>query len=170
MAITRAQKVAIVDDVASRLEAAEVVIVTKNNGLTVAQVSDLRTKARANGASYKVAKNRLVKRVLKDSKFTSLDQYFTGPTAITTSGEPVGAAKTIVEFAKTNDKLEIIGGAYGERALSVKDIEALATMPSLDELRATIISMINTPAMRIAGVTQAPAGQIARVISAYSKK
>lgn len=170
MAISRAQKLAITEDVTARLSDSEVVIVTKNNGMTVAQVSELRNKAREAGASYKVAKNRLVKRILPDTRYGSLEQYFTGPTGITTSEQPVMAAKTIVEFAKDNEQLEIIAGAYGDKELSIDEIKALAKMPTLDELRAKIISIINTPATRIAGVTQAPAGQLARVISAYSKK
>ena len=170
MAISRAKKQEITEDVTARLADAEIVIVTKNNGMTVSQVSELRGKARANGASYKVAKNRLVKRVLPESRYDSLAQYFTGPTAITTSSDPVGAAKTVVEFAKDNEQLEIIGGAYGDQELDLAKIKSLATMPSLDELRAKIIAMINTPATRIAGVVQAPAGQLARVVGAYSTK
>lgn len=170
MAISKAQKTAIVDDVTSRLAGTEVVIVTKNNGLSVAQVSELRSKARQAGASYKVAKNRLVKRVLPETRFDSLAPYFVGPTAITTGTDPVGAAKAVVEFAKTNEQLEIIGGAYGDQELDVAGIKSLASMPSLDELRAKIISIINTPATRIAGVVQAPAGQLARVVGAYSTK
>jgi len=170
MAISRAQKIAIAEDVNQRLGESEVVIITKNNGMSVSQVSELRSKAREAGASYKVAKNRLVKRVLPDTRFASLEQYFTGPTAMTTSKDPVGAAKTVVEFAKDNEQLEIIGGAYGDQELDIASIKSLASMPSMDELRAKIISIINTPATRIAGVTQAPAGQLARVIGAYSKK
>lgn len=170
MAISRAKKIEIAEDVSARLSGSEVMIITKNNGLTVAQVSELRNKAREAGASYKVAKNRIIKRVLPDSNYSSLEKYFTGPTGITTSEDPVGAAKTVVEFAKTNEQLEIIAGAYGDQALDVEGIKSLASMPSMDELRATIIAMLNTPATRIAGVVQAPAGQLARVIGAYSKK
>ena len=170
MAISRAKKVEIAEDVSARLNDSEVMIITKNNGMTVAQVSELRNKAREAGASYKVAKNRIIKRVLPESNYSSLEQYFTGPTGITTSADPVGAAKTVVEFAKANEQLEIIAGAYGDQELDIAGIKNLASMPSMDELRAKIIAMLTTPATRIAGVTQAPAGQLARVISAYSKK
>lgn len=170
MAISRAQKIAISEDVSARLADSEIVIVTKNHGMTVAQVSELRAKAREAGAAYKVAKNRLVKRVLSGTSYGALDQYFVGPTAITTSSDPVGAAKTVVDFAKTNEKLEIIAGVYGDKELDVESIKSLASLPSLDELRAKIIAIINTPATRIAGVVQAPAGQLARVIGAYAAK
>lgn len=170
MAISRAQKVQITEDVSARLGSTEVVIVTKNNGMSASQVFELRNKTREAGASYKVAKNRLVKRVLPDTNYDSLAEYFTGPTGITTGMDPVGTAKAVVEFAKSNEQLEIVGGAYGAQALDVAGIKSLASMPSLDELRAKIISMLNTPATRIAGVTGAPAGQLARVIGAYANK
>ncbi len=170
MALTRAKKIEVANDVSERLKAAEVVIVTQNLGMTVAQVSDLRSKARASGASYKVAKNRLVKRVLSETRFSVIDGHLKGPTAITTSQDPVSAAKTIVEFAKKNEKLIILGGAFGDKALDVKTIEQLATLPSLDELRGKIVGILQAPAQRIATVLQAPAAQLARVTSAYAKK
>ncbi|MEQ9682758.1 MAG: 50S ribosomal protein L10, partial [Rhodospirillales bacterium] len=102
--------------------------------------------------------------------FQGISNLFTGPTAMAYSQDPVAAAKAAVEFSKKNEKLVLVGGALGEKALAVEDIKALATLPSLDELRAKLVGMLNTPATRIAGVLQAPAGQVARVISAYGQK
>lgn len=170
MAISKAKKVEIVSDVSGRLSDAEIVIVTRNDGMTVAQVSELRSKARASGASYKVAKNRLIKRVLPDTPFTVIEGHLKGPTGITTSKDAVAAAKTIVEFAKKNEKLIILGGAFGEKQLDVRGIEQLATLPSLDELRGKIVGLLQAPAQRIATVLQAPASQLARVTGAYAKK
>lgn len=170
MALSKAQKAKVIRDVTERLGAAEIVIVTKNQGMTVAEVTELRSKARASGASYKVAKNHLVKRVLPETPFGLIEGHLKGPTAITTSKDAVAAAKTIVEYAKKNEKLVIVGGAFGEKALDVKGIEQLATLPSLDELRGKIVGLLQAPAQRIATVLQAPAAQLARVTSAYAKK
>lgn len=170
MALTKAQKIKVIDDVTARLGSAEVVIVTHNKGMTVAQVSELRTKARNAGASYKVAKNRLIKRTLNGTPFAVIEKHLSGPTAITTSKDPVAAAKTIVEFAKKNEQLVILGGAFGEKALDVSTIEQLATLPSLDELRGKIVGLLQAPAQRIATVLQAPAAQLARVTNAYATK
>ncbi len=151
-------------------QSAELVVLTHQNGLTVAQVSDLRAKMRDAGARFKVTKNRLAKLALEDTKFSALADQFTGPTAIATSQDPVAAAKVAVEFAKTNDKLVIIGGCLDERVLSGDDIGALAKLPSLDELRAKIIGLLQAPATKVATVLQAPAGQLARVFGAYGAK
>ena len=146
------------------------VVVTRNLGLTVAQSTDLRLKMREAGASYKVAKNRLAKIALSDTQYQSLSDLLTGPTAIATSADPVAAAKVAVEFAKTNDKLEIVGGAMGETVLDVEGVKSLASMPSLDELRATLIGLVQAPATKIAQVVVAPAGKLARVFGAYAAK
>jgi large subunit ribosomal protein L10 len=122
------------------------------------------------GASYKVAKNRLAKIALSDTQYESLSDLLTGPTAIATSADPVAAAKVAVEFAKTNDKLEIVGGAMGETVLDVEGVKSLASMPSLDELRATLIGLVQAPATKIAQVVVAPAGKLARVFGAYAAK
>jgi large subunit ribosomal protein L10 len=145
-------------------------VVTRNLGLTVAQSTDLRLKMRDAGASYKVAKNRLAKIALSDTQYESLSDLLTGPTAIATSADPVAAAKVAVEFAKTNDKLEIVGGAMGETVLDVEGVKSLASMPSLDELRATLIGLVQAPATKIAQVVVAPAGKLARVFGAYAAK
>ena len=147
-----------------------VVVVTRNLGLTVAQSTDLRNKMRDAGASYKVAKNRLTKIALADTQYAGLSDLLTGPTALATSGDPVAAAKVAVEFAKTNDKLEIVGGAMGGMLLDVDGVKALASLPSLDALRAKLIGLIQAPATKVAQVLVAPAGQLARVFGAYAAK
>lgn len=149
---------------------ANIVIVTKNNGLKVNQTKTLRNKIRSCGSSYKVAKNRLVKIALKDTDYEHLEMYFNGPTAIAYSSDPVSVAKALHEFMKDEENIELVAGAMGRNVLSADQIKQLASLPSLDELRAKIIGLISAPATKIAGVLQAPAGQIARLTSAYSKK
>ena len=149
---------------------AGLVVVTHNNGLTVAEITELRRRIRVAGAKFKVTKNRLTRLALADTKFEGLDSLFTGPTAIAYSADPVAAAKVVVDFAKGNEKLVILGGSLGTSQLSVEGIKSLAALPSLNELRAKLLGMIQTPATRIAGILQAPGGQIARVLAAYAKK
>ncbi len=146
------------------------VVVTHYSGLTVAEMTALRGKMRAAGASFKVTKNRLTKLALAGTEFENLADLFVGPTAIASSRDPVAAAKVIVEYAKANDKLKILGGSLGTMRLDIDGVKALATLPSLDELRGRLIGMISTPATRIAGVLQAPAGQLARVLKAKADK
>jgi large subunit ribosomal protein L10 len=146
------------------------VVVTRNAGLTVAEVSDLRRRMRAAGASYKVAKNRLATIALDGTRFDGIKPMLKGPTALAWSKDPVAVAKTAIEFARTNEKLVVIGGALGTQTLDAAGVQALAELPSLDTLRARLVGMLQTPATRVAGVLQAPAGQIARVLGAYAKK
>ena len=122
------------------------VVVTRNLGLTVAQSTDLRLKMRDAGAQFKVAKNRLALIALEDTRYKPIGDLLKGPTALATSADPVAAAKVAVDFAKTNDKFEIVGGAMGDTVLDVNGIKALAALPSLDELRATIVGLIQAPA------------------------
>lgn len=147
------------------------VVVTHQVGLTVGEVTSLRRQMREAGAGFKVTKNRLARLALKGTKFEGLSDMFTGPTAIAYSQDPVAAAKVAVNYAKaSNNKLVIIGGAMAGQVLDPEGIGALATLPSLDELRARLLAVLMTPATRIAGVLQAPAAQLARVLSAYAKK
>ena len=146
------------------------VVVTRNLGLTVKQSTDLRTKMRDAGATYKVAKNRLAKLALKDTQYEGLEEHLTGPTALAYSTDPVAAAKAVVDFAKTTDKFEIVGGAMGDTVLDVDGIKALAALPSLDELRATIIGLVQAPATKIARTVSEPGAQLARIFSAYAAK
>ena len=147
-----------------------VVVVTRNLGMTVGQSTDLRTKMRDAGASYKVAKNRLAKLALKDTDYVGLEEFLNGPTALAWSTDPVAAAKAAVDFAKTNDKLEIVGGSMGSQVLDANGIKALASMPSLDELRGKIVGLVNAPATKVAQVVNAPAAKLARVFGAYAAK
>ncbi|MEG3179399.1 50S ribosomal protein L10 [Sphingomonas sp. LT1P40] len=166
----RAQKTEAVAELNRTFNEVGVVVVTRNLGMTVKQSTDLRNKMRAAGASYQVAKNRLAKIALDGTDYTVLADLLTGPTALSTSIDPVAAAKVMIEFAKTNDKIEVIGGAMGSQLLDAEGIKALASLPSLDELRAKIVGLIVAPATKIATITQAPAAQLARVLSAYAEK
>lgn len=166
----RTEKQAFVASLAGIFAQTNAVIVTRNAGLTVAEVSDLRRKMKAAGATYKVAKNRLASLALEGTRFTGIKPLLKGPTALAWSHDPVAVAKVAVEFAKSNEKLSIVGGALGARTLDEAGIKALAELPSLDTLRAGILGLLNAPATKVAGVLQAPAGQLARVFSAYAKK
>ena len=146
---------------------AQVLVVTQNMGLSVSEVTDLRSKMRDAGGRFKVAKNRLIKLALKNTKYDHISDLFSGPTALAYSSDIIAAPKVVSAFAKTNEKLVIVGGAMGETLLDAKGVDALASLPSLDELRAKIVGIISTPATRIAGVIQAPGGQVARVINSY---
>jgi large subunit ribosomal protein L10 len=144
------------------------VVVTRNEGMTVADVTELRRKMRAAGASFKVAKNRLALLALDGTRFDGLAPLMRGPTAISWSTDPVAVAKAAVDFAKTNEKFVLIGGALGTQMLDASGVKALAELPSLDALRAKLLGLLAAPATRIAGVLQAPAGQLARVFAAYA--
>ncbi len=147
-----------------------VVVVTQYSGLSVGDMTNLRAQMREAGASVKVTKNRLTKRALSGTPYEGLDEMFVGPTAMAYSSDPVAAAKVTVGFAKTHPKLIVIGGSLGEKVLDADGVKALAALPSLDELRAKLIGLVNAPATKLAVVLQAPAGQIARVLSAYAEQ
>ncbi|AYJ87304.1 50S ribosomal protein L10 [Sphingomonas paeninsulae] len=166
----RAEKQDLVAELNASLATMGVVVVTRNLGMTVGQSTDLRTKMREAGASYKVTKNKLAKLAIEGTPYASLSDLLTGPTAFATSTDPVAAAKVAVEFAKTNDKFEIVGGAMGATVLDIDGVKALASLPSLDALRGKIVGLIQAPATKIVQIIQAPAGQLARVISAYAEK
>ena len=166
----RTEKREFVASLAQVFAETSMVVVTRNEGLTVAQATDLRRKMRAAGANYKVAKNRLALLALEGTRFDGIKPLLKGPTALAWAHDPVAVAKVAVEFAKTNDKLVLVGGALGTQTLNVDGVKALAELPSLDALRAQLVGMLQTPATRVAGVLQAPAGQLARVFGAYAKK
>jgi len=146
------------------------VVVAHYAGLSVAQMSEFRSKMRASGGSVKVAKNRLAKIALQGTESEGLADLFTGQTVIAYSDDPVSAPKVAVEFAKANDKLVILGGAMGATRLDSEGVKSLASLPSLDELRARLVGMISTPATRIARIVKEPAGGLARVLGAYARK
>lgn len=166
----RAQKTELVATLNSVFQETGVVVVAHYSGLSVAEMTSLRVRMKEAGASLKVAKNRLVKLALRGTMAEGIADLFEGPTVIAYSADPVAAPKVAVDFAKTNEKLVLLGGAMGSTRLDADGVKALASLPSLDELRAKLIGMINTPATRIAQVLAAPAGQVARVIKAYAEK
>lgn len=166
----RTEKRAFVAELNEALSATSMVVVTRNAGLTVAEATELRRRMRAAGATFKVTKNRLTTLALDGTRFDGIKPMLTGPTALAWSTDPVAVAKTAVEFARTNEKFVLIGGALGAQTLDADGVKALAELPSLDELRARLVGMIKTPATRVAGILQAPAGQLARVLGAYAKK
>lgn len=147
-----------------------VVVVAHYAGLTVADMQKLRAQMKQAGASVKVAKNRLAKIALEGTDVASIGNLLKGPTLLAYSSDPVAAAKVAVDFAKANDKLVIIGGAMGKTALNVDGVKALATMPSLDELRAKLVGLIQAPATKIAQLSTAPAAKLARVFGAYAER
>ena len=166
----RTEKREFVATLADVFAATSMVVVTQNKGLTVAEVTKLRTQMRAAGATFKVAKNRLATLALDGTRFDGIKPMLNGPTALAWSQDPVAVAKVAVEFARTNEKLVLIGGALGIQTLTADGIKALAELPSLDALRGRILGLLAAPATRIAGVLQAPAGQLARVLGAYATK
>ncbi len=168
--MNRSEKKQLIATLNETLKKAELVVITQQSGLTVAEVTNLRRQMRQAGAGYKVAKNRLARLALEGTQFEGLKSMFTGPTAIAYSADPIAAAKAAVTYANSNEKLTIVGGAMGGQILDPNGIKALATLPSLDELRAKIIGVLRAPATRIAAVLQAPGGQLARVFKAYASK
>lgn len=157
--MNREEKKQLLSDLNELFNASELVVVSHYKGLTVAEVSELRNAIRNAGAGFRVTKNRIAKLALKGTKFEGLTELFNGPTAIAFANDPISACKACVEFAKNNEKLVVIGGAMGTGVLSVDEINRLASIPSMDELRAKLI-----------GLLQAPAAQLARVTKAYSEK
>jgi large subunit ribosomal protein L10 len=166
----RAQKAEQVAALKQTFNETSVVVVTRNLGLTVAQSTALRNRMRDAGASFKVTKNTLTLIALEGTTYAPIGDMLTGPTALATSEDPVAAAKVAVDFAKTTDRFEIVGGAMGDTLLDVNGVKALAELPSLDELRATIIGLIQAPASKIARTINEPGAMLARVIGAYAAK
>jgi large subunit ribosomal protein L10 len=165
----RTEKRAFIDLLSAVFAETSFVLVSQNKGLTVADATDLRRRMRAAGATYKVAKNRLASRALDGTRFQGISPLLKGPTALAWSTDAVAVAKTAVDFAKGNDKFVILGGAIGGQTLDADGVKGLATLPSLETLRAQLLGLIQTPGTRIAGVLQAPGSQLARVFAAYAK-
>ena len=166
----KAKKAEVVEDLSKVFAKAGSVVVAHYSGMTVAQMSDLRARMGAAGATFRVSKNRLAVLALKGTPVEGISHLFKGPTGIAVSDDPIAASKVAVAYAKDNDKLVILGGSVGTTKLDAEGVKALATLPSLDELRGKIVGLLVAPATKIAGVIAAPAGQLARVIGAYSKK
>ncbi len=166
LALDRSQKADLVAELKSVFSETSVVVITRNLGLTVAQSTDLRLKMRDAGAQFKVAKNRLAKIAIEGTKYGPIGEMLTGPTALATSIDPVAAAKVAVEFAKTNDRLEIVGGAMGDTLLDIAGVKALAALPSLDELRAKLAATFAAPATQFVRTLAEPGTGFARVLQA----
>jgi large subunit ribosomal protein L10 len=168
--LDRAAKTEVVSSLGEVFKTTKVVVVAHNSGLTVAQMQTLRRQMKQAGASVKVAKNRLAKIALEGSEVASIAPLMKGPTVIAFSGDPVAAPKVAVDFAKINERFIILGGAMGATALDPNGVKALAALPSLDELRAKIVGLIQAPATKIAQLVTAPAAKVARVVQAYASK
>ena len=166
----RLQKKAFVSNLKQDLKKSQLLIVTQYSGLNVGEIEDLRSKMREVGVKFKVSKNKLVKLALPDTSFKDTSELFTGPTAIAYSEDPILAAKVAVNFSRSNNKLKIIGGSFEGKLIGKDQVKFLASLPSLDELRAKLISIIQMPAKKIATILQVPGSQIAQVINAYAKK
>jgi large subunit ribosomal protein L10 len=165
--MNRTEKEELVAEMRDVFANSSTIVVTHYTGLSVSKLEELRSQMREAGAGFKVTKNRLTKLALADSKFEGLSDLLSGPTAIASSEDPVAAAKVTMDFAKKNEKLVVIGGSMDETMLDVAGVKALASMPSLDELRGKLVGLLQAPAQKLASVTQAPAGQLARVFGAY---
>ncbi len=168
--LDRAAKSELVASLGQVFKATQVVVVAHYSGLTVAQMQTLRRQMKQAGASVKVAKNRLAKIALEGSDVAAIAPLLKGPTLVAFSGDPVAAPKVAVDFARTNERFVILGGAMGRTALDLNGVKALAALPSLDELRAKIIGLVQAPATKIAQVVTAPAAKVARVVQAYASK
>ncbi|MEJ2816816.1 MULTISPECIES: 50S ribosomal protein L10 [unclassified Caulobacter] len=167
----RAQKQESIESLKSVFADAGAVVVTHYMGLTVAEMTDLRLRLRKEGAAIKVVKNTLALKALDGKLGDKGEKLFTGPVAIAYGPDAVSAAKVAVQFAKENDKFKLVGGVLDQtNVLDENGVKALATLPSLDELRGKLIGLLQAPATKIAGVLQAPAGQLARVFNAYATK
>jgi large subunit ribosomal protein L10 len=166
----RAQKSEQVAELKQVFNEASAVVITRNLGLTVAQSTDLRNRMRDAGARFRVAKNTLALIAVEGTTYAPISNMLNGPTALATSSDPIAAAKVAVDFAKTNPRFEIVGGAMGDTLLDVNGVKALAELPSLDELRARIVGLVQAPATKIAQLMNAPAAKLARVFGAYAAK
>ena len=166
----RAQKQESIEALKGVFAGAGAVVVTHYSGLTVAEMTDLRGRLREQGAQLKVVKNTLVQKALDGSVGEAGDALFTGPVAIAFGPDPVSAAKVATQYAKDNEKFLVVGGLMGQQVLDKAAVTSLATLPSLDQLRAKLIGLLQAPATKVAGVLQAPAGQLARVVNAYATK
>jgi large subunit ribosomal protein L10 len=168
--VDRAEKKQAVADLNGLFKKTAVVVVAGYSGLTVAQMQNLRKQMKAAGASVQVAKNRLAKIALDGTPVASIGPLLKGPTLLATSADPVAAAKVAAAFAKDHEKFVLLGGAMGATSLNVDGVKALATLPSLDELRAKIVGLIQAPATKLAQLATAPAAKLARVFGAYANK
>lgn len=170
LAVERAEKRELVTSLQAALAGAGSIVIAQNAGLTVADLENLRKQMKSAGGQVKIAKNRLAKLALKETDNADMSALFSGPTVIAFAKDPMTAPKVAAAFADKNQKFVVLGGAMGMTGLDAKNVKALATMPSLDQLRATLAGMLKQPGTRIASILQAPGGQIARVLAAHAEK
>jgi large subunit ribosomal protein L10 len=168
--VDRAGKKELIDTLHTQLKDTGLIVVSHYAGMTVANMNDFRSRVKSAGGAVKVTKNRLVKIALKGTEAEGISDLFKGPTVVAYSKDPVTAARVSVKYAKDNDKLVILGGTMGRNVLDAKAVKALADLPSLDELRATLIGLLNAPATKIARTVMEPGAQLARVIQAFASK
>jgi large subunit ribosomal protein L10 len=168
--VDRAQKEKLVEELGQIFESSGVVVVSHYEGITVAEMQDLRAQMREAGGSVRVAKNRLAKIALEGKPCASIADYLKGMTVLAYSEDPVAAAKVVNDYAKSNDKLQILGGAMGDNALDVAGVKAVAAMPSREELIASIVGCIGAPASNIAGAIGAPASNVASILSTIEER
>ncbi|MBM3510535.1 MAG: 50S ribosomal protein L10 [Alphaproteobacteria bacterium] len=166
----RTEKQATIDDLNKVFSTAGAVVVTHYTGLTVAEMGELRKQMRANGARFRVAKNRLAQRALDGTPYAPLKAMFKGPTGVAVSPDAVSAAKAAIGYAKKNEKLVVLGGAMGAMVLDAEGVKRVAQLPSFDELRGKIVGLLKAPATKIAAIVQAPAAKLARVVKAHAEK
>ena len=167
--MNRTEKNEFVTSFNNTLKDVNFLLVAHYKGLTVSEITELREKVKTNNATFKVTKNSLIKRAIKNTDYEKLDNFFVGPTSVTYSKDPVSAAKAVFDFSKENEKLKIIAASMGDKELSVDDIEKLAALPSMDELKAKILGLLTSPMRNIASIFNESASGIVRVINAKNK-
>tara|TARA_X000000950_G_scaffold289123_1_gene410023 strand:- start:62662 stop:63177 length:516 start_codon:yes stop_codon:yes gene_type:complete len=167
--VNRTEKNEFVTSFNSTLKDVNFLLVAHYKGLTVSEITELREKVKTNNATFKVTKNSLIKRAIKNTDYEKLDNFFVGPTSVTYSKDPVSAAKAVFDFSKENEKLKIIAASMGDKELSVDDIEKLAALPSMDELKAKILGLLTSPMRNIASIFNESVSGIVRVINAKNK-
>ena len=166
----RAEKAQVIDDLHAVFASTGVVVVTHYMGLSVPEITDLRGSVRRAGGTFRVTKNRLTRRALDGTPYAAVADRFKGPTAIAWSSDPVAAPKAVVEYARKNDKLKIVGGGLGTVVLDAEGVKALAELPSLDALRAGLIGLLQAPAAKLVRLLQTPGGQVARALAARAEQ
>ena len=161
----RAEKINFVSEFSNLLSSTNFVLITQYKGLTVEEISSLRSQVKEKNASFRVTKNSLAKRAIKNTDYEKLEQFFVGPTAVAFSEDPVSAAKVLFDFSKDNEKLKIIGGAMGTKELDIDEIKKLASLPSMETIRAKLVSLISSPLSNIVSLLNEPSKKIVRLIN-----
>ena len=168
--MNKEKKQSYIKEMTAQFEKSEAVLVTHYQGLTVKQIDELKSEMRKHGILFKITKNRITKLALKDSKYKDIVDLFSGPTAIALSKDAISSAEILTKFSKDNQKLKILGGLMGKEILNLEDVMKIATLPTLNEARAKIVSILTTPAQKIMSILLAPGSKIAILAHAKSKK